>query len=107
MSTASSITDEPSIAFLLRLAIETQKPQSFLTGVFELFRRCNETYVFGRPCSDLLSQALRLSTIGAEEFDGRVRDGIGSWAPRNNHKVSEKRMVNSGYDLFWTLLSHA
>ena len=50
------------------------------------------TDVFGRPCSDLLSQALRLSTIGAEEFDGRVRDGIGSWAPRKNHKVSEKRM---------------
>ena len=50
------------------------------------------SYVFGRPCSDLLSQALRLSTIGAEEFDGRVRDGIGSWAPRKNHKVSEKRM---------------
>ena len=55
--------------------------------------------VFGRPCSDLLSQVLRLSTIGAEEFDGRVRDGIGSWAPRNNHKVSEKRIVvKSGYD---------
>jgi hypothetical protein len=33
--------------------------------------------VFGRPGSDLLSQALRLSTIGAEEFNGRVRDGIG------------------------------
>ena len=46
--------------------------------------------VFGRPCSDLLSQVLRLSTIGAEGFDGRVRDGIGSWAPRKNHKVSEK-----------------
>src|SRR5208282_797251 len=27
--------------------------------------------------SDLLFQALRLSTIGAEDFDGRVRDGIG------------------------------
>lgn len=56
------------------------------------------TDVFGRPCSDLLSQALRLSTIGAEEFDGRVRDGIGSWAPRKNHKVSEKHLcVNSGF----------
>ena len=55
-------------------------------------RHLKRSYVFGRPCSDLLSQALRLSTIGAEEFDGRVRDGIGSWAPRKNHKVSEKRM---------------
>ena len=33
--------------------------------------------VLCRPGSDLLFQALRLSTIGAEEFDGRVRDGIG------------------------------
>ena len=33
--------------------------------------------VFCRPGSDLLSQVLRHSTIGAEEFNGRVRDGIG------------------------------
>src|ERR1044072_5573525 len=33
--------------------------------------------VRGRPGNDLLFQALRLSTIGAEDFDGRVRDGIG------------------------------
>jgi hypothetical protein len=33
--------------------------------------------VLGRPGGDLLFQALRLSTIGAEDFDGRVRDGIG------------------------------
>ena len=30
-----------------------------------------------RPGSDLLSHALRRSTIGAEEFNGRVRNGIG------------------------------
>jgi hypothetical protein len=29
------------------------------------------------PGGDLLSRALRRSTIGAEGFDGRVRDGIG------------------------------
>ena len=33
--------------------------------------------VLRRPGGDLLFQALRLSTIGAEDFDGRVRDGIG------------------------------
>ncbi len=33
--------------------------------------------VFGRPGSDLLSRALRQSTIGAEAFHDRVRDGIG------------------------------
>ncbi len=35
-------------------------------------------YALGRPGGDLLSQVLRHSTIGAEAFDGRVRDGIGS-----------------------------
>lgn len=36
-----------------------------------------EVSVLGRPGSDLLSHDLSHSTIGAEEFDGRVRDGIG------------------------------
>ena len=38
-------------------------------------------YVLGRSGSDLLFQALRLSTIGAGEFNGRVRDGIGFRLP--------------------------
>ena len=36
-----------------------------------------EAAVLGRPGSDRLSQVLRLSTIGAEGFNGRVRNGIG------------------------------
>src|SRR6266567_7204614 len=39
--------------------------------------RKEEFLVLGRPGSDLLSQGLSHSTIGAEEFNGRVRDGIG------------------------------
>jgi hypothetical protein len=35
------------------------------------------SFAFGRSGSDRLSQVLRLSTIGAGEFNGRVRDGIG------------------------------
>ena len=35
--------------------------------------------VLCRPGDDLLSRVLRQSTIGAEAFDGRVRDGIGSY----------------------------
>jgi hypothetical protein len=35
--------------------------------------------VLCRPGDDLLSHVLRQSTIGAEAFDGRVRDGIGSY----------------------------
>jgi hypothetical protein len=37
--------------------------------------------VLGWPGSDLLFQVLRLSTIGAGEFNGRVRDGIGYGPP--------------------------
>jgi hypothetical protein len=39
--------------------------------------RVKRKSVLGRPGNDLLFQVLRLSTIGAEDFDGRVRDGIG------------------------------
>src|SRR5215831_6064216 len=43
-----------------------------------LFDHCMKRIsVLCRPGSDLLFQALGLSTIGAEDFDGRVRDGIG------------------------------
>src|SRR5277367_4313419 len=38
-----------------------------------------EVSVLGRPGDDLLSHVLRQSTIGAKAFDGRVRDGIGSY----------------------------
>jgi hypothetical protein len=56
--------------------------------------------VLGRPGSDLLSQALRLSTIGATGFNGRVRDGIGFWAPRNYHQIGEKHRLRE----FWSRL---
>ncbi len=36
-----------------------------------------EGFVLGRSGNDLLSRVLRHSTISAEEFNGRVRDGIG------------------------------
>src|SRR5438094_3765878 len=39
------------------------------------------------PGSDLLFRALRRSTIGAEGFHGRVRDGIGCFAPRYDHQA--------------------
>ena len=41
----------------------------------------------GRPGGDLLSRVLGRSTIGAEGFHGRVRDGIGCRSPRHNHQV--------------------
>lgn len=57
--------------------MQTQKPPSGeLTGVFEIVIG-HIAHVLCRPGSDLLSRVLRRSTIGAEEFNGRVRDGIG------------------------------
>ena len=43
--------------------------------------RVEKNSVLGRPGSDLLFQALRLSTIGAEGFNGRVRYGNGFRPP--------------------------
>src|SRR5437764_15441959 len=43
----------------------------------------------GGPGGDLLCRALRRSTIGAEGFHGRVRDGIGCFAPRYGHQAGQ------------------
>ena len=45
--------------------------------------------VLGGPGGDLLSRVLRQSTIGAEAFDGRVRDGIGSDRLAEGHQAGE------------------
>jgi hypothetical protein len=49
-------------------------------------------FLLGRPGGDLLSRVLGRSTIGAEGFHGRVRDGIGCIAPRNDHQVIEEEV---------------
>jgi hypothetical protein len=51
--------------------------------------------VLGRPGSDLLFQVLRLSTIGAGEFYGRVRDGIGYRLPAIATKPAKDRNQGS------------
>ena len=48
-----------------------------------------------RPGSDLLSRVLRRSTIGAGEFHGRVRDGIGCISPRHDHQAGEGQELGS------------
>jgi hypothetical protein len=60
-------------------ALDTQKrrlPEG-KAALCSIMTRKEEFLVLGRPGSDLLSQGLSHSTIGAEEFNGRVRDGIG------------------------------
>ena len=51
------------------------QPRLCPPGVFQ--PRGLPRHVLARPGSDLLSHALRRSTIGAEGLHGRVRDGIG------------------------------
>ena len=46
----------------------------------------------GRLGNDLLSRALGHSTIGAEGFHGRVRNGIGCLAPRYYHQAVEPQV---------------
>ena len=50
-------------------------------------------FVFCRSGNDLLSRVLRHSTIGAEAFNGRVRDGIGFYAPRSDHRTGKKQQA--------------
>ena len=52
--------------------------------------RPKRLFVLGRLGSDLLSRALRHSTIGAEDFHGRVRYGIGC-SPLASATKSSKR----------------
>jgi hypothetical protein len=48
------------------------------------------------PGGDLLFHVLGRSTIGAEGFHGRVRDGIGCRVPRHNHQTSKAtRMLDA------------
>ena len=51
-----------------------------------------EPPVLCRPGDDLLSRVLRQSTIGAEAFDGRVRDGIGSYRLAESHQAGKERL---------------
>jgi hypothetical protein len=68
-------------------------------GLLENRSSCRgEANVLGRPGSDLLFQALRLSTIGAGKFNGRVRDGFGfslsanTTRPAKDDEASEARI---------------
>jgi hypothetical protein len=58
-------------------AFTQKKWPPFLAAILKSIIVLRRSNVLGRPGSDLLFQALRLSTIGAGEFNGRVRDGIG------------------------------
>ena len=68
----------PAAASVFAEGSSTNKTAAIAGGCFLTKHRVEEiNSVFGRPGSDLLSRVLRRTTIGAEEFYGRVRDGIG------------------------------
>ena len=56
---------------------------------------CLQSTDLRRPGDDLLSRVLRQSTIGAEAFDGRVRDGIGSYRLAEGHQAGEDQRTIS------------
>src|ERR1700759_144242 len=60
----------------------------------------NEAWLYW-PGGDLLFHVLGRSTIGAEGFHGRVRDGIGCRVPRHNHQTSKatRMLVTSAQSL--------
>ena len=69
-------------AFVLQMRyeprdIKTKKKAPTVSGRGFFSTLFRETIVLGRPGGDLLSHALRHSTIGAEAFNDRVRNGIG------------------------------
>ena len=59
---------------------------------------------FGRPGGDLLSHVLRRSTIGAEGFHGRVRDGIGWDTLAITTKPSKRTLVPAGKTVSFRLI---
>ena len=65
-------------------------------GCLVIYRESFLMSVHGGSGDDLLSHALRRSTIGAEGFHGRVRDGIGWFAPRCGHQTVDGRMAGKG-----------
>ena len=62
--------------------------------------------MLGRPGSDRLSRVLRRSTIGAERFHGRVRDGIGcvslARATRSSKHMAPTLLLTGGAFYFVT-----
>ena len=59
------------------------------------------------PGGDLLSRVLRQSTIGAEAFDGRVRDGIGSYRLAESHQAGKRHLKQNGFSVGYRLLATA
>ena len=67
--------------------------------------RCAWLDRLGWPGDRLLSQALRHSTIGAEVFDGRVRDGIGSGHLAKVTRPAKPICAWSAFEASWSVVA--
>ena len=68
-----------------------------LVCVFEVLAFLVGWSLLGGPGGDLLFHVLRRSTIGAEGFHGRVRDGIGCFTLAMTTRSSQQRFVFGGF----------
>ena len=90
--------------------LETEQPPRRAAFLSITVMRKFRPSLLGRPGSDLLFQALRLSTIGAEEFNGRVRDGIGFRLPAKttrSAKMKDRRNRSKAVGLTLISACHA
>jgi hypothetical protein len=96
-----------SIAFLQTKKTPLPKGKRRFVRLRHEKRNC---FVLGRPGSDLLSQGLSHSTIGAEEFNGRVRDGIGFKLLARTTRPAKDKETKQAVDMrvyAWTLKMRA
>src|SRR5260221_5987929 len=78
----------------LRMTPKHRSARAHMCGRTKTMKRVSNERepAVGRPGDDLLSRALGHSTIGAEGFHGRVRNGIGCFAPRNGHQAVQPQV---------------
>ena len=72
---------------LAALAEARAKPDTAVSALLKRFQ-----IAICRPGGDLLSHTLRCSTIGAGEFHGRVRDGIGWGLPARATRPAKRNL---------------
>ena len=102
-------SENPGISIALLQTKKTPPPKGKRRFV-RLRHEKRNFFVLGRPGSDLLSQGLSHSTIGAEEFNGRVRDGIGFKLLARTTRPAKDKETKQAVDMrvyAWTLKMRA
>ena len=96
MTVLWTLASAPREGFVRRKRELQASRRGYLSSVVCSFVFCYPYSVLGWPGGDLLSRVLRQSTIGAEAFDGRVRDGIGSYRLAEGHQAGEDQRTEGG-----------